>query len=458
MSQLAERKGFKIESTLSEKKKKSKDKKSKPKVADQVKIIDDDAYVPWNAAHEPAAKLAEEEPDLVDDAPVVVGIVDERPPSLQEKERFKDMKRWKTSAFDEVPEPGSIGPQPKPQKSSSASRRKHKSSDDSDPELDRDSSKKNVDPDLSPPRRKTQQKNDDEDDPSPPRRRRNQQSDDDPSPPRRRNLSPPPKKERKDNDDDPSPPRRRNPSPPRRKQKHDDDPSPPRKRDSSPPRRKNRFDNDPSPPRKRDSSPPRRKNRFDGDSSPPRRRDRSSPPQQRNDRHSRHESPPSHRRVKQESPPLPSQPAKSERRRLAEHKEQVSERYAQWGRGLAQVRQTEDAVKDYLEQADKPLARYRDDESLDKLLKDREREDDPMLKYLTKKGPDTNDRSTGGNAAPPKPRYRGPDPQKNRFDIWPGYRWDGVDRSNGYEKKLFESIANRHAKAQEAYLWSVEDM
>ena len=45
-----------------------------------------------------------------------------------------------------------------------------------------------------------------------------------------------------------------------------------------------------------------------------------------------------------------------------------------------------------------------------------------------------------------------------RFNIWPGYRWDGVDRSNGYEKKLFESIANRHAKSQEAYLWSVEDM
>lgn len=78
-----------------------------------------------------------------------------------------------------------------------------------------------------------------------------------------------------------------------------------------------------------------------------------------------------------------------------------------------------------------------------------------MLKYLT---PKPAERSSDGSVAPVKPRYRGPDPQKNRFDIWPGYRWDGVDRSNGYERRLFESIANRHAKAQEAYLWSVEDM
>ncbi|CAF4607430.1 unnamed protein product, partial [Rotaria magnacalcarata] len=62
------------------------------------------------------------------------------------------------------------------------------------------------------------------------------------------------------------------------------------------------------------------------------------------------------------------------RRRLAEHKEQLAERYQKWGRGLAQVRQAEDSVNDYLELAAKPLARYRDDTDLDAMLKQRERE------------------------------------------------------------------------------------
>ena len=41
--------------------------------------------------------------------------------------------------------------------------------------------------------------------------------------------------------------------------------------------------------------------------------------------------------------------------------------------------------------------------------------DDPMLKYLTNKPSDSGNRTSNSNQAPAKPRYRGPEPQKNRY-------------------------------------------
>lgn len=56
-----------------------------------------------------------------------------------------------------------------------------------------------------------------------------------------------------------------------------------------------------------------------------------------------------------------------------------------------------------------------------------------------------------------RPKYEGSF-MPNRFGIKPGHRWDGVDRSNGYEKRWFEAQNAKVARQEEAYKWSTSDM
>ena len=51
---------------------------------------------------------------------------------------------------------------------------------------------------------------------------------------------------------------------------------------------------------------------------------------------------------------------------------------------MTQTKQKE-KVADYLHEVHKPLARYRDDKDLEMMLKEKEREDDPMLAYMKQK-------------------------------------------------------------------------
>ncbi|XP_076968947.1 BUD13 homolog [Tamandua tetradactyla] len=141
-----------------------------------------------------------------------------------------------------------------------------------------------------------------------------------------------------------------------------------------------------------------------------------------------------------------------EQRRKAEKDSERDELYAQWGKGLAQSRQQQQNVEDAMKEMQKPLARYIDDEDLDRMLREQEREGDPMANFIKKNKAKENKNKKV------RPRYSGPAPPPNRFNIWPGYRWDGVDRSNGFEQKRFSRLASKKAVEELAYKWSVEDM
>ena len=118
-----------------------------------------------------------------------------------------------------------------------------------------------------------------------------------------------------------------------------------------------------------------------------------------------------------------------------------------WGSGLAQQRAKEERSIRARQDASGPVARYEIDADTDAEKRAAIRFDDPMAQHLSNKGPQSN-----------KPKYRGPPPPANRFNLPPGYRWDGVDRSNGYEKQLFQAQASARLQSQEAHEWAVADM
>lgn len=140
-------------------------------------------------------------------------------------------------------------------------------------------------------------------------------------------------------------------------------------------------------------------------------------------------------------------------RQRAEEEEKARQRkkvYDVWNRGVKQVQQQKAELADRLHEMNKPLARHADDRDLELELKSRTRADDPMAEYMARKHAKHTSKS--------RPRYDKSDPPANRYGIWPGYRWDGVDRSNGFERQLVARKNAKIARDAEAYKWSTEDM
>ncbi|KAF8178572.1 Pre-mRNA-splicing factor of RES complex-domain-containing protein [Mycena galopus ATCC 62051] len=140
--------------------------------------------------------------------------------------------------------------------------------------------------------------------------------------------------------------------------------------------------------------------------------------------------------------------ARAEAARLKREREEKEAQKMEWGKGLVQRDEAEKRRQELEAQRGKKFARHADDADLNEELKAKELWNDPAAQFLTKK------RAKG----PRKPEYTGPPPPPNRFGIKPGYRWDGVDRGNGFEKKWFQSINQKKRKGLESYQWSAEDM
>lgn len=151
--------------------------------------------------------------------------------------------------------------------------------------------------------------------------------------------------------------------------------------------------------------------------------------------------------------------------------EKPKEKKLEWGKGLAQKREAEARLQELELEKEKPFARTRDDPELDKMLKERVRWGDPMAHLVKKKHSepvladlgDSEKMKDSGFIIPQEiPNHswikRGLDAAPNRYGIKPGRHWDGVDRSNGFEKKLFRRLNEKQATEREAYLWSVSDM
>ncbi|KZT02992.1 uncharacterized protein LAESUDRAFT_684577 [Laetiporus sulphureus 93-53] len=138
----------------------------------------------------------------------------------------------------------------------------------------------------------------------------------------------------------------------------------------------------------------------------------------------------------------------AEAARKKREREDQEARKMEWGKGLVQREEQEKRKRELESVRSQTFARTRDDVQINMELKAQERWNDPAAAFLTKK------KSKG----PRRPEYTGPPPPPNRFGIKPGYRWDGVDRGNGFEKKLFQHQNERRRRGLESYQWSVDDM
>ncbi|KAI2641218.1 Pre-mRNA-splicing factor of RES complex-domain-containing protein [Xylaria nigripes] len=102
------------------------------------------------------------------------------------------------------------------------------------------------------------------------------------------------------------------------------------------------------------------------------------------------------------------------------------------------------------------VARHEDDAEMNAELKAKVRWGDTMAAFVKPMG------DGGGGGAGKAKSVKGRPVYKaawtpNRYQIPPGYRWDGVDRSNGFEAERFKAINRRERNKNLDYSWQMDE-
>ena len=150
---------------------------------------------------------------------------------------------------------------------------------------------------------------------------------------------------------------------------------------------------------------------------------------------------------------------------VAQGKEvQLERARVEWGKGTVQKQSAESAARELEILADEPFARTVDDPRTEALRKQELREGDPMAEYFANKRRAEEEAGAGagtgagGQPRQRKPIYKGPAPPLNRFNILPGYRWDGNDRGSGWEGRLLKALNDRKSLKSDGQAYLMQEM
>lgn len=139
------------------------------------------------------------------------------------------------------------------------------------------------------------------------------------------------------------------------------------------------------------------------------------------------------------------------KKRLSEYPEQELE----WGGGVKQRVCQEEEKAEVERIAAQPFARFEPDAKYMEELRERQDWNDPMRQVR----PDVEDGDRIPKETHTKNRPKCPHPPwPNRFNIVPGYRWDGKVRGNGYEKSWLEARNHREFQKQEQWKYEMEEL